>query len=158
MIYKKKIKVNFINNLFWLAPKISTYFIGRQFGYIPYKTLKDLIVKNDLLESDFIFSLNGLGEKNYVFFNTLFQLRKFEFRLSKEVIYKIIKYGYVDDNSIHKLLVIRWDSNSLKFIKKGYIPFYSKDWYIKKFIDNKNLEKHEKIIINWNEKEFNVIN
>lgn len=37
----------------------------------------------------------------------------------------------------------------------GYIPFFSQDWYIKNYIDGKNLEvENKKIIITWSKKEF----
>ncbi|MDE5553204.1 MAG: hypothetical protein K2I67_01510 [Malacoplasma sp.] len=159
MQHKKKIKVNFVNNLFWLAPKISSYFRGRRFGYIPYKTLEELITKNDFLKFDFMFSFNRLGEKNYDFFNALYRLRKFQFRLGKDMVYKISKEGFVDDNSVNESLIIRWDLNSLKTIQNGYIPFYSEEWYIQNFIKDKvSEETKEKIIITWDKKEFKEIN
>lgn len=151
----KKIKVNYANNIFWLAPKFSSYFRTFSFGYQPYRTLEDLVDKNNLLNFDCYFSFNRLGEKNYDFFNSLYRLRKFKFRLGKDTVYKINKEGQVDDTSINDSLIIRWDKKTLKYIMNGYIPFFSQDWYIKNYIDGKNLEvENKKIIITWSKKEF----
>lgn len=151
----KKIKINFVNNVFWLAPSFSSYFKGFRFGYAPYRTLEDLVKKNNLLNLDCYFSFNRLGEKNYDFFNSLYRLREFKFRLGKDTVYKINKEGQVDDNSINDFLIIRWDKKTLKFIMNGYIPFYSQNWYIQNYVNGKNLEEeNKKIIITWNKKEF----
>lgn len=159
MSSNKKIKVNFINDLFWLAPSISNYFKGSRFGYIPYKTLEDLVKNNNLLNLNCYFSFNRLGEKNYDFFNSLYRLKEFKFRLGKDTVYKINKEGLVDDLSVDDSLIIRWDNKALKFIKNGYIPFYGKDWYIKNFVDIKKPEEENKQkIITWDKKEFKEIN
>lgn len=152
---KNKIKVNYLNNLFWLAPSISTYFRGRQFGYMPFKTLEDLINKNGLSKFEILFSFNALGDKNFDFFNALNRLRDLKFRIGTSEVYKINKEGFVDDNTIHEHLIVRWDNNSLKSIRKGNIPFYSKEWFIEKFVSNKqDLSEDNKVIIKWYKKEF----
>lgn len=63
----KKIKINFVNNLFWVAPSISTYFRGRNFGYVPFKTLEEFINKSELKDRNLYFSFNALNEKKLWF-------------------------------------------------------------------------------------------
>lgn len=115
----KKIKINYVSNLFWLAPSISSYFRGRNYGYAPFKTLEDLVKAKKLLDENVYFSFNGLQEKNYEFFNSLNRMKKLEFRLNKENIYKIEHNKYADDTSIHERLIVRWDQKSVNWIKKG---------------------------------------
>lgn len=151
----KKIKINYVSNLFWLAPSISSYFRGRNYGYAPFKTLEDLVKAKKLLDENVYFSFNGLQEKNYEFFNSLNRMKKLEFRLNKENIYKIEHNKYADDTSIHERLIVRWDQKSVNWIKKGYIPFYNVDYYIQNFIDSNDYEKTT--IIKWNKNTFDVI-
>lgn len=151
MAVNRKIKINFVNNLFWLAPSFSSYFKGRNFGYTPFKTLEDLINKTEIKNSNLYFSFNSLKEINYDFYNKIQKIKDLNFRLNKENLYKIEKNGFIDDDSIDDRIVVRWDLKSLKWIQKGYLPFFEKDYIIENFKDS-NLEK--KTFIRWSKNEF----
>lgn len=154
----KKIKINYINNLFWLAPSISSYFRGRSYGYAPFKSLEDLVKAKNLTNENVYFSFNGLLEKNFDFFNSLNRIKKLEFRLNKENLYKIEHNQFVDDTSISEHLIIRWDQKAVNWVKKGFIPFYSLDWYLINFVKgNSENPENKKTIIKWNKNDFDLV-
>lgn len=162
----KKIKINYINNLFWLAPSISSYFRGRNYGYSPFKTLEDLVKAKDLNNINTFISFNALGEKNFDFFNMINRIKNLNFRINKEILYKIDHDGYVNDNSIDENLIVVWNKKSINWIKKGYLPFYNSEWYIETFvkkitdqgIDNNIQSDNKKISIIWNKNSFEINN
>lgn len=90
-------------------------------------------------------------KKNFDFYNQLQRIKGLSFRLNKKNLYKIDKNNFIDDDSIDQNLLVRWDYKSLKYIKKGYIPFFDKDYFIKNF-KNENLEKPK--ILTWHKNEF----
>ncbi|MCF0218127.1 MAG: hypothetical protein HUJ42_03760 [Malacoplasma sp.] len=144
-----KFKVNYVNDLFWLAPNFSSYFHMFSYGYKPFKSLFDLVKINNLTDTNGYFSFNALNAKNYDFFNTLYNIKKLSFRINKEVLYKIENQGFVEDYCCDQNLCIIWDKKSLKWIQKGYLPFYNKEYLINQFCKNEQVVK-----ITWEKKKF----
>ncbi|WP_027119333.1 MPN499 family protein [[Mycoplasma] testudinis] len=146
-----KVKVNYVNNLFWIAPGILSYVHGRTFGYLPSKTLKELVHNNDLLEKNAYFSFNSLKEKNCDWMNQLNQMKELSFRWNTETFTKIERDGFCLDESIHELVKIKWDKKALNWIYRGYIPFANKNWYAKNFVTENDTKP---VVIRWDKKEF----
>lgn len=148
MVKLKKIKVNFANNLFWKQPSLITYFRGYAFGYIPYHSLKELVVQNKLLTCNCYFSFNRLQEKNYPFFNQLFALKKLTFRLSSQILNQINKQGFVYEQ-LNESLRWLWDHKTLNWIHKGFIPFVDLSFLIDHFSNQKQL-----LTLTWHKNQF----
>lgn len=154
MSLRKKAKVNFVNNLFWLSPQISSYIRGQRFGYQPYKNLVSLVKQARLEHLDLLFSFNRLGEACYNFFNDLWRIKELAFRLNDENVKRIARSEVVIDTSLHARLRVQWDEASLKSVRNGNIPFYGYEWYELNFVPT---DPHKGAIIAWRKKAFELL-
>lgn len=141
-IQNKKIKINYIDNKYWLVPSIFT--LSRK-GWvsIPFKSLEELISKNNLDFEETILSFNG--DPHFKHFNKLMKLRNINFNLSPS----IMKDKDFIELELEDLKII-FDTKSVTSIRAGNIPYYSFSYLNKlslKYQDD--LSKNEKPVFYW---------
>ncbi|MDK2819762.1 MAG: hypothetical protein KFW07_02905 [Mycoplasmataceae bacterium] len=119
-IQSKKIKINYIDNKYWLVPSIFT--LSRK-GWvsIPFRSLEELILKNNLDFEEAILSFNGDPDFNH--FNNLMKIRDINFSLSP----RIMKDKDFIELELKDLIII-FDEKSVIAIRGGNIPYYSSSY------------------------------
>lgn len=128
-MFDKTIKINHLSSGYWLVPSFLRIFSARKSQAVikHSKTLEGLLEKNKLINDDFTISLNG--DKQFKAFNQMAKLKELTFFINQDVLNKIDKLGYVDFEVIPNL-ILRYTFKSLQAIYAGYIPFYSKNYFI----------------------------
>lgn len=129
----QKVKINHFSDGYWLVPKFWKILSPRLTGYVikKGKTLEEIVIHNDFLHKEIIFSFNG--DHNFYNFNIALKLREIDFRLDPNAVKKKPDDAFFVFFPIENCKIIL-DKRSLQLIYDGIIPFFSKNYY-KKMVD-----------------------
>ncbi|UWV81924.1 MPN499 family protein [Mycoplasmopsis cynos] len=150
-----KLKINQTLTGFWLVPSFLKILTPRSHEFvIKYaKSLKELIIKNNLLEKNIKFSFNK--DTDFSIFNTLMKLKGYDFQLNVNHINKLLPNQYIDYEIVENI-IIRFDKKTLQTIYNGNIFFYSKEYFKKNYQKYKNKD-NEKIFLQWTWFDFKIL-
>lgn len=123
----ERYRVNYVNNLYWHYQSVFT-FSRKHWGPKVFKSFEELDKILPPEKYAIIVDLNK--DLNLIHYNLAQQVRMKILYFQKEIIKK-----FDDKNFIHKVswdnkINIYFDNNSYKSIKKGFIPFCNKFYFM----------------------------
>ncbi|UUM19545.1 MULTISPECIES: MPN499 family protein [unclassified Mycoplasma] len=154
MRHVRRVKINNMDNGFWLVPSIQQVFTpkSRNFAIKHAWTLFDLIEKNGFEDEDIIFSFNG--DPQFQIFNSLLQYRGYDFELPLNKIKQMNDNQYIDWEVISNL-TIRFNFKTIKTIYSGYIFFFRIKHF--EYLYTKHKQKDDKVVLEWTRFGFHAI-
>lgn len=130
----KKITINKIGESYWYIPTIFTT-SRRDWHQRPYKSLKKLLETEKHLEDNLLVRLNK--DKELKIFKTLQQIKNFPLVLKKNQI-EALELNQIIKIKILKLKpIIFLNYKSLKFFRRGFLPFCSIQFLNQEFKNEK---------------------
>ncbi|TDV24194.1 hypothetical protein BCF59_0144 [Mycoplasmopsis mustelae] len=142
----KNVKVNQMDNGFWLVPSFLKIFSpkSRNVALKHSFTLVDLIEKNDLQDLNIIFSFNG--DTKFQHFNNLLKYRNYDFQLQLNQLSKLGEHDFFDWEVVENL-IIRFNFKTIKTLYSGYTFFFTPKYF--EYYYQKNKRNEEKLIVQW---------
>lgn len=151
----KKIKVNHMNDGYWLVPSIYKIFTPKISTYTTKfcKTFEELVQYNNFLNRNIVLNLNG--DKNFYHFNKIMKMLNFNFEILNNKIEKMNVNEILVFQPLENLNII-FDFKAIKLIYSGLIPIFNLDYYQKLYQDYKNKTQQEKIEIVFRRFDFEI--
>ncbi|UUD36571.1 hypothetical protein NPA08_01935 [Mycoplasmopsis citelli] len=152
----RKVRVNNMDNGFWMVPTIYRILTPKSRNYaIKHAwTLIDLIEKNDFQDDNILFSFNG--DNKFQLFNLLLKYRGYDFQLSFHKVEQMHESDYIDWEIIPNLL-IRFNYKTIKTLYAGYVFFFTKKYFEYLYESNKHHAHEGKVILEWSRFGFHAI-
>ena len=126
----KKVNINILGDKFWYVPSVFTT-SKRKWAQRPYTNFKKLLKNENLINENFLLSLNG--DDNFKYFRIIQSIHEIDLFMNKKDIEIINNNGILEYKIPRTRVTISFDKKSLNLLKKGLIPYYSKDFLKKNY-------------------------
>lgn len=124
----KTIKINYTNNKYWLVPGFfEIIFFASRKNNLVFSSLDQLLKYKNIAEKNLILAFNG--DHFFENFNKLQRIKKINFFINEKKFHDVFYLAKTIEFEIVKNLVIVWNKKTLIQVWKGYVPFFSLDFY-----------------------------
>jgi hypothetical protein len=116
-----KIKINHFSSGWWYQPSIWTT-SKRRWAARPYANLQKLLKNEEILDKNFVLSLNG--DKDLKVFRWIANEKNYKTFFNNEQIRMLNKDETIEERIPKCKIIIYWDLKGYKLLNKGVLPYF----------------------------------